>query len=213
MSYFSKSLSLSKLKNQIMDTLNLDPNKRYTYADYLTWMDDVRRELFDGFIKLMTPAPSSRHQELSANLGGICWNLLRNKQCKIYHAPSDVRFPKNSKSQDDKQVYTVLQPDLYIVCDLSKIDARGCLGAPDLIIEIISPKNSKRDLKDKFEIYQEHGVREYWIVSPNDETVNVFFLDESGKFQFVGMYAEDDKIPVTIFNGDLKVDLTEVFTS
>ena len=195
-----------------MDTLKLDLNKRYTYAEYLTWMDDARRELFDGFIKLMTPAPSSRHQELSTNLVSICWNFLRNKPCKIYHAPSDVRFPNNAKSQDDRQVYTVLQPDLYIVCDLSKIDARGCLGAPDLVIEIISPKNSKRDLKDKFEIYQEYGVREYWIVSPNDETVNVFVLDQSGKFQFVGIYAEDDKIPVNIFNGDLKVDLTEVFT-
>ena len=195
-----------------MDTLNLDLKKRYTYADYLTWMDDVRRELYDGFIKLMTPAPSSRHQELSTNLVSICWNFLRNKQCKIYHAPSDVRFSKNRKSLDDKLVYTVLQPDLYIVCDLSKIDDRGCLGAPDMIIEIISPKNSQRDTRDKFEIYQEYGVREYWIVSPNDETVNVFVLDENGKFQFRGLHAGDDKIPVHIFNGELKVDLTEVFT-
>jgi Uma2 family endonuclease len=97
------------------------------------------------------------------------------------------------------------------VCDLSKLDDRGCIGAPDLIIEIISPKNPKRDLKDKFEIYQEHGVREYWIVNPNDENVNVFVLGEDGKFHLTGMYAEDDKIPVHIFNGDLKVDLREVF--
>ena len=195
-----------------MDTLNLDHNKRYSYADYLTWMDDVRRELFDGFIKLMTPAPSSRHQEISTNLVSICWNFLRNKQCKIYHATSDVRFQRNRKSLDNTEVFTVLQPDLYIVCDLSKIDDRGCLGAPDMIIEIISPKNPKRDLKDKFDIYQEHGVREYWIVSPNDETVSVFVLNDKRKFQLVGMYAEDDKIPVNIFNGDLKVDLTEGFT-
>ena len=191
--------------------LKLDLTKRYTYADYLTWMDDVRRELYDGFIKLMTPAPSSKHQELSTNLVSICWNFLRNKQCKIYHAPSDVRFPKDRISKDDQLVYTVLQPDLYIVCDLSKIDARGCLGAPDMIIEIISAKNSKRDIKDKFEIYQEHGVREYWIVNPNDENVTVFVLDDQGKFQFRGMYAGDDEIPVNIFNGDLKIDLTEVF--
>jgi Uma2 family endonuclease len=81
-----------------------------------------------------------------------------------------------------------------------------------MIIEIISPKNPKRDLKDKFEIYQEHCVREYWIVSPNDETVNVFVIDKNSKFQLLGMYAEEDKIPMNIFNGDLKVDLTEVFT-
>jgi Uma2 family endonuclease len=194
-----------------MDTLNLDFNKRYSYADYLTWMDDVRRELHDGFIKLMTPAPSSKHQEISFNLSRLFGNFIYKKQCKGFAAPSDVRLPNSKHSTTDKQVYTVLQPDLYVVCDLSKIDTRGCLGAPDLIIEIVSPKNSKRDLKDKFDIYQEHGVREYWIVNPNDENVSVFFLDEKGKFQLVGMYAEDDKIPVNIFNGDLKVDLTEVF--
>jgi Uma2 family endonuclease len=195
-----------------MDTLKLDLNKRYTYADYLTWMDDVRRELHDGFIKLMTPAPSRKHQELSVILTLKFGNFLVNKNCKLYHAPSDVRFPNDKKNKDDKQVYTVLQPDLFVVCDLSKLDERGCLGAPDLIIEIVSPKNPKRDLKDKFDIYQQHGVREYWIVNPNDENVNVFVLDEKGKYQLVGMYAEDDKIPVNIFNGDLKVDLTEVFT-
>ena len=80
-----------------------------------------------------------------------------------------------------------------------------------MIIEIVCPKNSRRDVKDKFEIYQEHGVREYWIVNPNDENVTVFVLNDASKFQFVGMYAGDDKIPVNIFNGDLKIDLTEVF--
>lgn len=196
-----------------METLKLNLNKRYSYADYLTWMDDVRRELYDGFIKLMTPAPSSKHQEISFNLSRLLGNFIHEKRCKGFAAPSDVRFPKDQESTDDKQVHTVLQPDLYIVCDLSKIDARGCLGAPDLIIEIVSPKNPKRDLKDKFDIYQEHGVREYWIVNPNDENVTVFVLGENRKFQFVGMYAEDDKIPVNIFNGDLKVDLREVFTA
>jgi Uma2 family endonuclease len=196
-----------------MGTLNLDLNKRYTYADYLTWMDDVRRELYDGFIKLMTPAPSRKHQDISTNFMRIYSVFLYKKECKLYHAPSDVRFPKDQNSKADKQVYTVLQPDIFVVCDLSKLDDRGCLGAPDLIIEIISPKNSQRDTRDKFEIYQQHGVREYWIVSPNDETVTVFLLDEKGKFQFNGLFAGDDKIPVNIFNGDLMVDLMEVFTS
>jgi Uma2 family endonuclease len=194
-----------------MDTLKLDLNKRYNYADYVTWMDDVRRELFDGFIKLMTPAPSRRHQELSVNLTRVFSNFLVRKQCKVYHAPSDVRFPKNKRSLKDKQVYTVLQPDLYIVCDLLKLDDRGCLGSPDLIIEIVSAQNSKRDIKDKFDIYQNHRVREYWIVNPNDENVTVFILDDQGTFQFNGMYAGDDKIPVNIFNGELTIDLTEVF--
>ena len=194
-----------------MKTLNLDMNKRYTYDDYLTWMDNVRRELYDGFIKLMTPAPSRNHQRISTNLVSIFWNFLRHKSCEVYHAPSDVRLPKDKSNHNDKSIYTVVQPDIYVICDLSKMDDKGCFGAPDLIVEIVSASNSKRDIKDKFEIYQEHGVREYWIVNPNDENVTVFVLDENGKFQFRGMYAGDDKIPVNIFKGDLDVDLTEVF--
>jgi Uma2 family endonuclease len=193
-----------------MDTLNLDLNKRYSYADYLTWMDDKRRELYDGIVKLISPAPSRSHQKISASLVSICWNFLRDKNCEVYNAPSDVRLPENS-NEANETIYTVVQPDLYIVCDLSKMDDKGCLGAPDFIIEIVSPGSSKRDIKDKFEIYQQHGVREYWIVSPNDETVNVFVRDEKGKFQLKGIFVEDDKIPVHIFNGDLKIDLKEVF--
>jgi Uma2 family endonuclease len=185
-----------------MDTANLDFNKRYSYADYLTWADDVRRELFDGFIKLMTPAPSRSHQKISSNLNGLFWYFLRDKKCEVYHAPSDVRLPKGKNARSDKQIYTVLQPDVYIICDLMKMDDRGCLGAPDLVIEIVSPKNSQRDTRDKFELYQEHGVREYWIVNPNDENVNVFVLGENEKYQFNGIYAGDDKIPVSIFGGN-----------
>lgn len=194
-----------------MDSLKLDFNKRYTYADYLTWMDDVRRELFNGFIKLMTPAPSRKHQQVSTTLSSLFWNFLHHKKCQVYHAPSDVRLPKSNDKSEDKQIYTVVQPDLFVVCDLSILDDRGCLGAPDLIIEIVSAGNSKRDIRDKFDIYQEHGVKEYWIVNPNDENVSVFVLDELGKYQFKGLYAGDDQIPVNIFHGDLKIDLTEVF--
>jgi len=193
-----------------MDTLNLDLNKRYTYADYLTWMDDKRRELFDGIVKLMTPAPSRSHQKISIKLSRFLDVYLDNKDCEVYTAPSDVRLPKN-KNTANETIYTVVQPDLYVVCDLSKMDEKGCLGAPDFIIEIVSAKNSKRDTKDKFEIYRQHGVREYWIVNPNDENVTVFVLDDKGKFQFKGIFADDEKIPVHIFNGDLEVDLSEVF--
>ena len=193
-----------------METLNLDLTKRYTYADYLTWMDEVRRELYNGFIRMMSPSPSRKHQRISTKLTRIWDTYLDNKECEIYHAPSDVRLP-NNKDKDDKIIYTVVQPDIYVVCDLLKLDDRGCLGAPDLIIEIVSSKYSKRDVKEKFEIYQQHGVREYWIINPNEEYVSVFVLDKEGKFQLIGMYAGDDKIPVNIFNGDFAVDLTEVF--
>ncbi len=194
-----------------MDTLQLDMNRRYSYADYLTWLDEKRRELFDGIVKMMTPSPSRKHQEISFNLNRLLGNFLIHKNCKAYHAPSDVRLPKNKNRISDRDIYTVVQPDIYVVCDLSKLDDKGCLGAPDLIIEIISYKTAKRDTREKFEIYREHGVREYWIVNPNDENVNVFLLDESGKYRFVGIYAGDDKIPVNIFNGELEIDLMEVF--
>ncbi len=121
-----------------------------------------------------------------------------------------MRLLKGSNKKAET-IYTVVQPDLYVVCDLSKMDDKGCLGAPDFIIEIVSPGSSKRDINDKFEIYQEHGVREYWIVNPNDKNIIVFVLDEKGKYQLKGMYAGDDKIPVNIFDGDLQIDLTEVF--
>jgi len=195
-----------------MDTLNLDMNKRYTYADYLTWMDDVRRELYDGFIvKLETPW--MKHQEVSINLTMVIGNYKKGKYFHAFHAPFDVRLPENVEKKEDNQIYTVVQPDLCIITDNSKLDDRGCLGAPEFIIEISTKETSKRDVKDKFEIYQKHGVREYWIVFPNDENVNVFVLDENGKFQFKGIFSEDDKIPVHIFNGDLKIDLTEVFVA
>jgi len=194
-----------------MNTIDLDFSKRYSYADYLTWMDEVRRELYDGIVKLMTPAPTRRHQEVSFNLSRLFGNFLFGQNCKAYHAPSDVRFPKNKKTKADEDIYTVVQPDLYIVCDLSKLDDRGCLGAPDLIIEIISVKNAKRDIRDKFNIYEQSGVREYWIVNPNDENVNVFVLDDEGKYQFRGIFAGDEKIPVNIFNGELEIDLSDVF--
>ena len=192
-----------------METLNLDLNKRYTYADYLTWLDDKRRELYDGFIKIMTPAPSRKHQKISTKFTRIIDNYLSGRDCEIYHAPFDVRLYNGSKK--DEKIDTVVQPDICVICDLSKLDEKGCLGAPDFIIEIVSPGNSKKDVKDKFEIYQRYGVREYWIVNPNDENVSVFVLDEKGKYQLQSMYAGDDKIPVNVFNGELKIDLTEVF--
>ncbi|MFW5975088.1 MAG: Uma2 family endonuclease [Bacteroidota bacterium] len=144
-----------------MDTLNIDVKKKYTYADYLTWMDDIRRELINGFVKLMTPSPSRKHQELSVNFTRIFGNYTFKKGCKVFHAPSDVRLPKNGNTTSDKEIYTVVQPDIYVVCDLDKLDDKGCLGAPDFIIEIVSAQNAKRDVSEKYELYEKHGVKEY----------------------------------------------------
>ncbi len=191
--------------------LQLDAKKRYTYADYLTWVDDKRRELFDGFIKMMTPAPSRIHQEISIRLSVELKNYLKKKNCKVYYAPFDVRLPIDSEKTDNK-IYTVVQPDICVICDLSKLDDKGCLGAPDMIIEIVSPLNSKRDVEEKFELYQKHGIIEYWIVFPHEKTINVFMLNQAGKYDFKGMFAEDSKVPVNIFSGDLVIDLAEIFS-
>jgi len=192
-----------------METLNLDLTKRYTYADYLTWLDDKRRELINGIVQLMSPAPRRKHQSISSLLNYFIVNYLKNKKCDVYTAPFDVRLPKNGEKGDDK-IYTVVQPDISIICDLEKLDDRGCIGAPDLIVEILSPSTAKKDINDKFILYQECGVKEYWIVNPNDENINVFFLDKKGKYQLVGMYAGDMDIKVNIFD-DFKINAKDIF--
>jgi Uma2 family endonuclease len=193
-----------------MEVVNIDITKRYTFADYLTWIDDKRRELINGFVNMMTPAPSRIHQKISGSIYGQVWNFLKNKECEVYSAPFDVRFPSKDGKNDDDKIYTVVQPDICIICDESKLDDRGCLGAPDLIVEIVSLSTVKKDIDDKFKIYEENGVKEYWIVQPNDATLTVFFL-EKGKYQHKGMYTRGSKVPVLIFEGKLLIDLDEVF--
>lgn len=191
--------------------LQLDLNKRYSFADYLTWVDDKRRELFNGFIKMMTPEPSRIHQKISRKLSRNIGNFLNNKKCELYYAPFDVRLTVNAETENNK-VYTVVQPDICIICDLSKLDDRGCIGVPDMIIEISSPANSKCNVEEKFELYQKHGVREYWIIFPYEKTFSVFLLNDiSGKYDFRGMFAEDSKVSVNIFDGELIIDLAEIF--
>ena len=195
------------------ETLHLDHSKRYTYADYLTWFDDVRRELIDGFIYIMS-APVRIHQWISASLFSIIRSFIMNRKgkCQIYYAPFDVRFPKdNTKdAKDDDQVYDVVQPDICVICDLSKLDDRGCIGAPDLMVEVLSPASIKHDYQTKFDLYEEFGVREYWIVDPKAKTVHTFVLQANGKYNKGTVYNCTQKAPVHIFEG-LEVDLMELF--
>ncbi|MDF1548907.1 MAG: Uma2 family endonuclease [Bacteroidales bacterium] len=193
-----------------MESVNIDFNKRYTFADYLGWLDDKRRELIGGFVKMMTPAPSRKHQRVSGQIYGQLWEQLRKNKCEVYHAPFDVRFPSVNGETADNKIFTVVQPDVSIICDKSKLDERGCLGAPDLIIEIISPATAKKDVEEKFKLYEENGVREYWIIHPNDETATVFML-ENNKYKLQGIFAKDSKIIIGIFEGKMRIDLGEVF--
>ncbi|ATA75896.1 Uma2 family endonuclease [Capnocytophaga sp. H2931] len=181
-------------------------NGVYTYADYLLWKFEERVELLKGKIFKMSPAPSLKHQKISMNLSGLLWQFLRGKKCQLFSAPFDVRLPKKEEKGDN--IHTVVQPDLCIICDESKFDERGCIGAPDLIIEILSPGNSKKEMKNKFELYQESGVEEYWIVNPTDENILVNVL-EDGKYRIlkpvVDEYITSVKFP------ELKIHTSDIF--
>ena len=190
-----------------MEIPSLNPldlvNGIYSYADYLVWKIKERVELLKGKILEMS-APSPIHQEISGNLQGALFVFLKNSRCKLYTAPFDVRFPQKGESQ----VYTVVQPDLCVVCDFEKIDSKGCVGAPDLVVEILSPGNSKKEMKSKFALYQEEGVREYWVVDPERELVFVY-VAENKKFRPTIPIA-DDYVYSTIFL-DFKIHTSDLF--
>ena len=191
-------------------TLNLDESKQYNYAEYLTWLDDKRRELINGFIHLMS-APMRIHARVSQKVNYKIYTYIDRKKgkCHVYHAPFDVRFPKNNETADDK-IYNVVKPDICVVCDLSKLDDRGCIGAPDLIVEVLSPSTLKYDWNYKFNLYESSGVREYWIVDPKAKAVNVFLLQPDGKYDLGTVYDCNQKAPVHIFEG-LEIDLKDLF--
>ncbi len=196
----------------ITDINQLDLTKKYTYADYLTWQFEEMVELIRGKVFRMSPAPNRFHQEVSSELHLIIGTYLRKKKCKVYHAPFDVRLPLPPTQQKKKKIDTVIQPDISIICDLSKLDIQGCNGAPDWIIEILSKGTAQKDLKDKFEIYQHAGVREYWIVHPTEGTVLPYRLDETGKYQLFRQtpFTQEEVVPVGVFPG-FEVDLGVVF--
>ncbi len=195
----------------ITDINDLDLDGTYTYADYLTWRFEQSVELIKGKVFKMSPAPSSRHQDISTQLQGLLFVNLKNKACKLYSAPFDVRLlDKKKSSKANKEVYTVVQPDICVICDRSKIDERGAIGAPDLIIEILSPGNSKKEMKTKYALYEEAGVLEYWVVYPSEHTLLQFVLNEEGKYVLKSAFAEDEVFNAHIFP-DLQIDLVEVF--
>ena len=186
----------------------LDPNGSYTYADYLLWQFDERVELLRGRIRQMS-TPDTRHQRISMRLTRPLSNALWESPCQVFSAPFDVRLSRFNQIQN-KEVTTVVQPDLCVICNPEKLDEKGCIGAPDLIIEILSPGNSKTEMRDKFDIYQEAGVLEYWIVSPTEKSVQVWKLNDQGKYIGLPPFVEDDLISTPIIPG-LEIDLSEVF--
>ena len=172
---------------------------KYTYEDYLALEDDENRyELIDGSLYMMT-MPSWQHQKISGGLFYQLYHFLKGKPCDVYHPPFDVRLSNN----------TVVQPDIMVVCDKSKLGDRGCKGAPDMIIEILSPSSIRHDTITKLNKYLQAGVREYWVVNPEDKIVNVHTLDDDKYITKV--YSDEDTVAVHVLDGCV-LDMREVFT-
>lgn len=193
-----------------MTAMRPDIPKVYSYADYLGWDEGERIELIDGVPYMMTQAPLRVHQEILFELGRQFGNALKDRTCKGYVAPFDVRLSEDQNLSDD-EIFTVVQPDLVVVCDSSKLDKRGCHGAPDLVIEIISPSTASHDYIRKMELYEKHGVKEYWIVHPTDQVVMVHIL-EKGQYQKPKIYDREASVQVHILP-DIEIILSDLFTS
>jgi len=185
----------------------LDASLTYSYSNYLNWLFPERVELIKGKIFKMSPAPSRLHQGILRNISVPLTNFLKKYSCEVYFTPFDVRFPKESKA--DKDVFTVLQPDICVICDKSKLDARGCIGAPDLVVEVLSPGNTKMELLYKYRVYEEFGVKEYWVVSQSDQNMLIYTLKE-GKFYPSKIFTLGEKITSSVLPG-FELALNDVF--
>ena len=183
-------------------------NEHYTYADYLEWDGDERFELINGKAVMMA-GPSSVHQDISMEISRQLANFLVGKPCKVYAAPFDVRLYEKDGDKPES-VDTVVQPDVFVICDKNKIDKRGIKGAPDLVIEILSPSTQGHDCFVKLNLYQQAGVREYWIVDPESKTVKVLTLDDEGIYHISKAYKPTDTVKVNVLNGCM-IDLSKVF--
>ncbi len=192
-----------------MGTTALQPEQKWTYADYCSWPDDERWELIDGVAYSMSPAPTRRHQDLSGALFNQLYTYLKGTPCKVYAAAFDVRLSDYPEQPDD-EVETVVQPDIVVVCDPSKLDDKGCKGAPDLVVEILSPSTGGKDLTVKYDLYERHGVKEYWIIHPAEQTLLVYKLSDDKKYGSADRYANSSKVMIPLLGG-LEIDLAEVF--
>ncbi len=205
---------------------------KYTYADYLSWPDEERWEIIEGvpypldfssefpdiqgekLVYNMSPAPGKKHQEILGIIFNELYNNLKGKKCSVFTSPFDVRFPDKAKDsetpQSDELTYTVVQPDLLVVCNREKLDDKGCKGAPDICVEILSPSTSYKDETEKFRLYEKNGVREYWIVNPSLETIAVYTL-ESSEYGNPVIFKKRDILRSSVLEG-LELELARVFS-
>lgn len=181
--------------------------KLFTFADYLAWNEDEHIELIDGEAVMMAP-PSTSHQLISGELFRQLANFLEGKKCRAIPAPFAVRLFEGA-NDTPADVRTVVEPDISVIRDTSKLDNYGCKGAPDMVIEILSPSTRRHDRLVKLNLYQRAGVREYWIVSPGEQTVEVFLL-ENGYLSICGFYEKDGIVKVHVLEGCF-IELSKVF--
>ncbi len=184
------------------------PQSNYSYADYLKSSEEVRYEVIDGQIISMSPAPTPKHQQVQRELLAEFVMYLRGKNCSVFGAPIDVCLFANQSTSNEK-IKDWVQPDIVVICDRNKINPKNIVGAPDLVIEILSPSTARNDRVIKFNNFQKAGVREYWIVDPSNEYVEVFLLQDN-RFISSGFYTKEDSIKVNIFE-DLSITLEHIF--
>ena len=195
------------LEEPVTEYGQLDPERLYTYWDYLRWQFTERVELIRGRIFKMSPAPNRYHQEISMNLTGVLLPVLGRSTCKLFSAPFDVRLSIPGAVKDT----TVVQPDLCVVCNPDKLDTQGCNGAPDLVVEILSPENTRHDTKTKFGLYEQSGVKEYWIVDPKRKSVAVYSLREAA-FGSPEIFISGQIVQSPLFLA-IQLDVDDVFVS
>jgi len=195
----------------ITDINDLDIKKQYTYADYLTWRFSERVELIKGWLHKMSPAPKRHHQKVEGVIHAKFWIYFENSKCEVYQSPFDVRLKRHKENINE--INTVVQPDICVICDPSKLDDAGCLGAPDLIVEVLSESTAKKDYNEKFNLYEENGVKEYWIADPANKSIEIFSLIDE-KYESLGLFSEKEgiaEVAGALFP-EMKIPLRQIFS-
>jgi Uma2 family endonuclease len=182
-------------------------SESFTYADYLKLEEDVRYEVIEGQIYNMSPSPTPKHQDVVTQFSVDFGLYLRGSKCRVFVSPIDVCL--SDEKEDLNNVKEWVEPDLIVVCDKNKIGEKRIIGSPDLVIEVLSPSTAKRDRMVKYNRYQRAGVKEYWIVDPVHETIDVYLLADK-TYTHRGTYFKDDSMPVSIFE-DFIIDLKNIF--
>lgn len=183
---------------------------------YITELSNLntQKNLVKGKVIPISPSPSLQHQNISMNLSGILYKFFKGKPDKVFAAPFNVRLYNHEQSEQHNQdIYTIVSPDLCVVCDSSKLDQQGCLGAPNLVIEIIAKNTAKKDIHTKYQLYQASGVKEYWLIYPHEQTIQQFILNtEDNEYDLHRMYSDNDSIIPYLFPY-LSIELAEIFNN